>query len=364
MKLSVLKKLLLVLFVSAFIMSCEKDDEGKNYDVPSTYAFTDESGASTVDYTGQTQRLAMVGEMVTYLKTANTSGTALDAQTLIDMYRNENDPFTGTGLNDSGKQIKDKVFGPDQELFEQYIDSIVAASQSTTPGSNGVAGVGDNGTNKYLFSANGVEYTQLIEKGLMGALMYYQATAVYLDTEKMDVDNTTPVTGKTYTQMEHHWDESFGYFAVPVDFPTGTGAKYFGKYCNDRNALLSTNVIMDAYLAGRAAISNDDLTARDEQIARIRKEWERVAAGTAVHYMNEAKNNFGDDVLRNHTLSEGYAFINALKYNPSKTVTNAQIEGWLDLLGDNFYEVTSADITAVRDQISEAFSFNPVKDEL
>lgn len=350
----------------AFITSCDKeDDDTKQYTIPTTYSFTDDNGNNTVDYTGQTQRLDMVTEISMYCKTANTAGTALDAQKLKDMYANANSQFAGAGLNTSGKQIKDKVFAPEQALFEAYFDSIAAASQSSSAAANGTAGVGDNGTNKYLFSANGIEYTQLIEKGLMGALMYYQTTAVYLGDDKMNVDNAAPVTGKFYTTMEHHWDEAFGYFAVPVDFPGNTtGIRFCGKYCNDRDGLLQTNKIMDAFRKGRAAISNNDLTTRNEQIEIIREEWERVMAGTAVHYMNEAKNNFADDVLRNHQLSEGFAFITSLKYNPSKKVTNEQIQDWLDLLGDTFYEVTSANITAVRDQISATYGFDSVKEQL
>mgnify|MGYP000016119310 CR=1 FL=1 len=359
---------LLALCFSAFITSCEKeeDDDHKHYDVPTTYVFTDSSGNSTVDYTGQTQRLDMLTEMMTYVKTANTSGVTLDAQKLKDMYANQNAQFTGAGLNVSDKQIKDKVFAPDQGLFEQYFDSIAVASQSTSVAVNGIAGVGDNGTNKYLFSANGIEYTQFIEKGLMGALIYYQAVAVYLDTDKMSVDNTTVVSGKFYTQLEHHWDEAFGYFGVPVDFPsTTTGSRYWGKYCSDRNTLLGTNQkLMDAFLKGRAAISNDDLDTRDGQIAIIREEWEHVVAGTAVHYMNGSKNDFADDALRNHQLSEGYAFILSLKYNPARKVTIQQIDYWLELLGDNFYEVTLTNINTVRDEISVVYGFESMKEQL
>jgi len=357
------KLLAIALAISLLVVSCKKDDI--DYTVPTTYNFTDKNGNSTVDYSGQTIRLDMLAEMVTYLKTANTSGVTLDAQKLKDMYRNQNARFTGAGLNDSGKQIKDKVFAADQELFESFIDSAAASSQSAQPASNGTAGVGESGTSKYLFSANGIEYTQFIEKGLMGAFMYYQATAVYLSDDKMNVDNTTPVAPAYYTAMEHHWDEAFGYFGVPVDFPSTVPTRYWGKYCNDRNALLGTNQkLMDAFLKGRAAISNDDLETRDKQIAIIREQWERVCAGTAIHYLNGAKNDFADDVLRNHQLSEGYAFILSLKYNPTKKVTNEQIEEWLGLLGNNFYEATLSNITAIRDQIASAYGLEDAKEQL
>ena len=65
---------------------------------------------------------------------------------------------------------------------------------------------------------------------------------------------------------------------------------------------------------GRAAISNDVMAVRDAQIAVINTELERLAAGTAIHYLNDAVSDFGDDALRNHELSEAKAFIQALQF--------------------------------------------------
>ena len=56
-------------------------------DAPATYVFTDASGNSTVSC--QRQRLNMLSEMTSYLKSANTPGTALDANTLLAMYAND-----------------------------------------------------------------------------------------------------------------------------------------------------------------------------------------------------------------------------------------------------------------------------------
>ena len=43
--------------------------------------------AATLSYTGQRQRLNMLSE-ASYLKSANTPGTALDTNTLLAMYAN------------------------------------------------------------------------------------------------------------------------------------------------------------------------------------------------------------------------------------------------------------------------------------
>lgn len=350
-------------FLGLTILYASCGERIKPYDIPTTYNF------DNVSYSGQTDRLDMLEEMTTVMKTGN-NGVTVDATVLKNMYANENDPFTDADLNASTKQIKSKTFLSDQTQFENWMDSLAAASQSTVAGSNGTAGVvvsSSDPTKQYLFDAKGVEYTQLIEKGLMGALIYYQITGVYLTDDKIGeaVDNIT-ITPGAGTDMEHHWDEAFGYFGVPTDFPTNTtGIRFIGKYCNSRDALLETNSkIMDAYLAGRAAISNSDSESKNTQRDIIREQLEIVFAATAIHYLNEAKSNFSDDAIRNHTLSEAVAFLNSLKYNPVRNITTTQITTIEGYIGDNFYEVTIANIDQARNELSTIIGLDSVKDQL
>ncbi len=356
-------KQLSILFAALFLMvpfqGCDDCDDPICFDVPSTYSF------ANVNYSGQTDRLNMLEEMTTYMKTGNTPGTVLDAQLLKDMYANENNPFSFTSV----KQLKNKAFSLDADLFETYMDNIALASQSTVPGSNGVAGVveSNDGSSRYLFDENGIEYTQLIEKGLMGAVFYYQATSVYLSEDRIGgaVDNET-ITEGIGTTMEHHWDEAFGYLGVPTNFPANTdGMRFYGKYCNSRDPLLGTNNnLMDAFILGRAAISNKDMDVKDAQVPIIRSTWELVVAGTAIHYLNGANSELADDALRNHQLSEAIAFTSALKYNVARLITDAQIQEVLDLIGTNLYEVTSSNLVAARDLLSSVYGFGNVKNLL
>lgn len=347
-----------------FIPSCKPDDDVPQYDVPTTYNFTN------VAYTGQTQRLDMLGELSNYIKSANTSGTVLDAPKLKDMFANTGNRFTGAGLNTSGKQLKNKCFSLDVDYFEDLFDAAALASQSVTAGSDGVAGIVTSTTDaskKYLQSENGMEYAQLIEKGLMGAVLYYQATGYYLTEDQVGdaVDNITVTLGEG-TPMEHHWDEAFGYFGVPVDFLTNTtGSRYWGKYSNDRNTLLNTNaVIMNAFLTGRAAISNKDMETKNEQIVIIAANWEKVSVGTAIHYLNDAKAALGDDAIRNHALSECIGFVKALKYNPNKKITNTEIDQVLAYIGDNLYQVTLSDLDNACNLLSTIYGLDDIKDTL
>lgn len=368
--------ILTAITIGSLTFSCKKDKSpepettptptGPTYTVPTTYTFTN------VNYSGQTTRLDMLNELGVYMKTANTSGTILDAQKMKDMYSNSNNQFSSSALNTSGKQIKDKVFSLDQLMFEAYMDTLASVSTSTVTGSNGVAGVvtsPNDATKKYLCAANGIEYTQVIEKGLMGALAYYQTAAVYLDDSKIGVtvDNTTVVAGQG-TAREHHWDEAFGYFGAPVDFPntaTISQARFWAKYCNARNTILSSNAtIMNAFLKGRAAISNNDNTTKEEQRTIIRDNWEKVIAATIISYINSTKNNFADDAVRNHNLSEVIGFIMNLKYNPTKKITNAQITQLEGYIGRNLYNVTTQNLDNAKDLLSTVYGLDSVKNSL
>jgi hypothetical protein len=331
------------------------------YTIPTTYNFTN------TNYSGQTARLDMIGELLTYIKTANNTGTTISAAAMRAMFTNQNAPFTSAILNTSGKQLKDKVYLADQAVVESFIDSAALASTITTSGTNGVAGVVQSTTTptrKYLCNAKGMEFKELVEKNLYGSLVYYQAMK-YLDGLNTD-DNTIIIAGEG-TAMSHHADEAFGYFGVPIDFPVNiTGVRAWGSYCNRRNAILTTinATIMNAFLANRAAISNNDYAKRDENIKLIKDTWEKVIAATAISYLNSAKLSITDDAIRNHALSEAYGCIKALNYRIDKLITNVQLTQVLNHLGDNFYTISITNIDQARDLLSNVYGLDAVKTTL
>ena len=198
----------------------------------------------------------------------------------------------------------------------------------------------------------------------MGAVFYYQATAVYMSEDQIGnaVNNETIVPGEG-TAMEHHWDEAFGYWGVPLDFPGNlAGLRYFGEYTAQRNAYLKcSKPLMDAFILGRSAISNKDMDTKNAQVPIIRSWWEKVVAACAIHYLNTAKTNIGDDALRNHQLSEAWGFIYMLKYNPAKTISQTQIDALIQNLGGNFYTINGSTIDSVRDQLSTIFQMDAIK---
>jgi uncharacterized protein (DUF2164 family) len=353
--------------------SCQPD-ESISYSVPETYNF------ENVSYAGQTDRLDMMAEITSYLKTAHVmNAPILDAAKIKDMYGdNTGNHFTTTALNSSTKQLKSKTITTEQDNFEAYMDAVAVASQSTgIVASDGQAGIAANnaGSKFYLLNKNGIELTQVIEKGLMGACFYYQGTAVYMGAGKMEVDNIT-VTDGTGTAMEHHWDEGFGYFGVNKDFPiTTSDAVFWGKYCNVHESIYPLNEkMMNAFLKGRAAISAKDLDTRDEQITILRKNWELIVATTAIYYLNSSKDVLTTDpTAAYHGLSEVFGFISSLKHGTGASgITTAQANtiltdlfGSSDALQANNYMVTTTKIEAAKTALVAIFTdLASVKDSL
>jgi len=93
-----------------FNEEAKKDDGSCIYDegyvIPTTFSFTNGNGNNTVDYSGQTERLDQLSEMVTLMKSGTTQ--AISAQALKDMFANTGGNRSGNLSFSSTKQLKDK----------------------------------------------------------------------------------------------------------------------------------------------------------------------------------------------------------------------------------------------------------------
>lgn len=345
-------------FVVVLASACQTDDAEAllpppTVTVPATYDF------ANVSYTGQQERLAMLSEMKAAMQAAATGTGTVSAERLRAMYANED----GAGFERAyGKDIRSKTFQPVRADFEDYIVTFaeLATEAPSTAASPGVAGRLSSGEKIYLFDERGVEWLQVIEKGLMGATFYYQATSVYLGSDKMSADNETVEPG-VGTAMEHHWDEAFGYLGVPRDYPSNRDdLQFWGSYTDKRAAALGTDTLLMAALRkGRAAISAEAYEVRDEAISEVRDAWELVSAATAIHYLNSAVEK-GDDLgARLHALTEAVAFAYALQFNEATRLDREDYRTWLKSLagGDEFdsinlHDVTDADVAAARETLA------------
>ncbi len=352
--------------------SCSFDDNKQS--VPASYTF-ERNGTTTVSFGGQTQRLEMLSEMVTYLKTANTAGIEVSEATVNAMYENSHTwiDTDNLGLTGSSKQLKSKTaYGQAggsadagvQSMFMDYFSSMSTISAATTTGNeDGAAGAdgiwaNDGVKGPYLMSGKGMEYAQLIEKGLMCAVFMNQMTVNYLANISND-NNTDLETDKNYTKMEHHWDEAYGYFTSATDYAaSGNGTdRFWGKYASKRESVLqSASKISAAFRAGRTAIINKDYDLRDGFVYIINEEIIKVSAGTAIHYMKYAKDHITDNTAKNHALSEAYAFTNGLKYAHNSIsgvgISASEVDQVLNLIGTDFTLVTLSNLTDAIDLLA------------
>lgn len=378
-----LYKLTYLLLASLLVLGACREPKPPTIEVPNSYQF-ERDGQSSVSYTGQAERLNMLAEIKSKLLTPGDEGALIAEQALVDAFANTGDNGGGLFSFSSTKQLKSKTFQPDldSKLFENLFASAAAASvagNAGTTATNGVAGLiarEDKGST-ILVDENGREFTQLIEKGLMGAVFYHQIYNVYLTDARIgeEVENDSLSDGNNYTAMEHHWDEAFGYIGAPVDFrsnwPTDRKSElqFWANYSNTIDNVLdgqlgTNSAIMQAFIEGRTAIVNQEYEIKDAQRNILYTQLELVAAATCVHYINStlAHLNEGKQGEAFHTLSEAWAFANALRYHPNRSLSLEDIETIMETdfgVEGNFWNVTAAGLNKAKATLVTAF---PVMD--
>ncbi|WP_373515976.1 DUF4856 domain-containing protein [Persicitalea sp.] len=314
------------------------------YTVPATYAF------NNVDFKESASRISMWQGFQAYLGRGNTH--TLSADTVNYLWNNTNSAFTAemadnipyaaTDLNKLNYNLSSKV--ADATLFKALADSMVYVSKfNNQAASKGIPGkIGNR-----LFNRNGLEYNQLVAKGLMGGLTLSNVVAI-LDKIPTD-DNKTEVAGKG-TAMEHNWDLAFGYVGIPMDYDTAYDYRSqpvkadrplaLGGYFAERaNYIQAGGKIYEAFRKGRAAITAKDYETRDAAISTIKEFLEKTIAAAAYYYVTAPQSTTALD-SKFHAISEGAGFVAALKYRPANSkMTAANYQTLVSLLDTSYYSL-------------------------
>lgn len=378
--------------------SDDNDDPGSVIDEPTTYEFTRE-GESTVSFGGQTTRTLMGEEILSAF-----SNTSLDAETIQAMFAHEEgaDDFSSAELNNSDKSVKSKTaasadfFSANTTLstaikadFDSWIVGQVEEvfPNWETEATEGVAGQiqeAGGGSVRYV-NGKGLEYNQAFNKGLIGALMVDQILNNYISTSVLDAgtnvednDAGIAVEGKPYTNMEHKWDEAYGYAyakAANTADPNATLGdddsflyKYIGRAEGDDDFVGIADDIYDAFKLGRAAIVAGDYETRDAQAEIIREKLSVVIAVRAVYYLQQGKAGLEagtvDYASVFHDLSEGFGFIYSLQFtrqpdSDAPYFSNTEVIEMIDELmeGNGFWDVTASTLDDMSDDIATKFFF-------
>lgn len=400
---------------------------------PSTYTFTSkfDTSQSAVSYTGQTKRHILIEDLVDrilnledradqdvltdlnfFFRFESSSSDSIDYT--FSLGDQEITPEPNYGAIASGKNLVGKIAGNDPELIggeffgwerglsdsstpEDLVDLLFAdlAALATDETSEVVpieGGITGDIIEPYV-SALGVDYRQLIQKFLLGAVTYSQATGDYLKAD-YSVNNDAQEDGtKPYSIVEHEWDEAFGYFGAARNYNDYTDDEIAGKDgriefregYNDINGdgvigLLSevnlgnatncakrdlsaqvdtnfTKTAFDAFLVGRTILNSttdnlntEELTALQEAALTASLTWEKCIAATVIHYINDTLSDMNDFVdgrydsvnaFKDHAKhwSEMKGFALGLQFNPDSpfradTESLAKLKDVLALMGD------------------------------
>jgi hypothetical protein len=355
---NIIKKLsLAILGLSTILFSCKSTTEvvAPTANVPTTYNFSTFQANSTL----ASVALAMMTDLINETETGNTKSVSVSSTSLINKFRNTNTPFNNAGLNTVvGISLKELTSNDLQAQIETYLLGIETASLSNTDGANSVAGVVvSNAGSKKLYDAKGVALYELAEKGLMGALQYYQITSVYLSENKIGSSVST-------AERQKNWDLAFGFLGVDISFPSTTTSKrpFWAEYLATNSAKLDNNTskIMNAYLQGRAAIDLGDNVTISTSASIIKTELEKTAVSMALTYLNRANAAIlsKDNGRKLGSLSESKGFFTILKYSPTKKITDTQYNEINELFGDNNWNTSSSTISNIVSKLSGIYGLD------
>lgn len=261
-------------------------------------------------------------------------------------------------------------------------------------------------------TADGVDYAQLVQKFLYGAVAYSQAARDYLATDLgpdkgLNADNTVPQkAGVNYTALEHFWDEGFGYLGAARD-----ALNYNDKDAKDKLSIDTDNdgmislltekivgsarnvpriddtavdgdlnlskEIMEAFLKGRQLITKRPTGYKTyvrayAQVALTA--WEKSFAGVTIHYINKTLKQYkaygtkGYDFLSWAKFwgeMKGYALV--FQFNPKALMSDTTFDQLHTLMADRpvLPHAPKAEVDAyvtkleqVRDLIGKTYGFS------
>ncbi|MEM7373675.1 MAG: DUF4856 domain-containing protein [Bacteroidota bacterium] len=374
------------------------------FTVPSSY---DIDGALAPGaYNGQIRRIAQLKEIVDSSRNEPIKwdiANAMEVGGLDGVFRSAAAMNTATSSSDLRSKIDELNYDNGNtsvaDAFAALADEFVASTQAnyTVTASNGTAGMIATGDKKRHVSAKGLEYAQILEKGMYGPLLYDQMVDDYLrpgqagiDNDKGNNESAVDNYSSNGTDRQHRWDEAFGYFgADPATYPnlgntsTGDGifmSNYTFDFSDETETAFGINLAqkaMDAFILGRSALkAGQGFGPGDESTneavfnaarADIKLYVEAGLAAAAFHYLNDAIADITDEDKLHH-LSEALGFIYSLSFNSEGRLTASEAHDVLKALGwsssdaslngiyeINLWEVTDAQMESARSILNESF---------
>jgi len=349
---------------TALVFSCKKKEDPQPEVVvdPPAPTLSAVYSADSLNYLEASQRMAMFTELINITKQGNTVGKFVDSTVLRNMFYNTGSPFANATLNTSTVKLSEAVDPSTHALLLSYFQQLSEASKSQTKGGKDTAGViiSEEATSGKLYDTKGYAVYELIEKNLMGGFQVYNIGTVHLsDANLNSTDNTARLK---------NWDMAFGYLGVPRNYTATTPSTpafplaYWASYLKTNDATLGGNIknIMTAFVSGRKAIEANNNTEVKANARIIKEELDRTGAGMAMTYLFRARKAMLNQYKgrRNGALSEGRGFLDAMKFNPSRKITDAEWNEVISYLGTNNWDTSLADVEKALDKLGLVYGFD------
>ncbi|MBL7781867.1 MAG: hypothetical protein JNM22_11670 [Saprospiraceae bacterium] len=321
------------------LISCDKDKSPLN--IPSQYDGSAYPSNTTKEYAVRTQLDALVTE----IKKGRTTGAVLDYPTLLSLYQTGN-----PGLQTLATSYYDsRLNGSGKWLDELSKSSGGAYTPGTPSGQGGVF-------NGYLFDENGLEMEQMVEKGLFGAALYHEATALMrADVSQSELDRIIALYGA-------HPDFPNTPTAAKAANPDKNMANYAARRDKNDGAGLYTQIKQNFLTAQAAIQAGADYDAeRDAALANLRLNWEKVNFATVINYchsvvskMSATSPTDSDKAASLHAYGECVGFVHGWRTIPQadKKITDAEIDEILVLLNAP-YNATPTSYKFITDPLNE-----------
>ncbi|MBN3518808.1 DUF4856 domain-containing protein [Algoriphagus lutimaris] len=341
--------------------------------------FLDQSGTSTVDLTEGNISLSMFQSMDNYIKSSVSTNSRIDQGLLSNLFNNTESSysqieikgglFNASDLNNSEESISARV-APSRSQAEilatqAYFESLFEEIDANSLSINEEASINQAGKlGNYLLNNKGIEVAQVIQKSLLGAFQLDYIGNVLLNSG-LNADNSTLVSDRNYTQLEHNWDLAYATLTLnPIylegfsDTEKGSVSEFgAGAYIWEYNKSGYAK-IYPAFLKGRAAIVNNDLVEMENQALVIRQEFEKSIANAALGYLGKWRTSTTED-KRAHAIGEALGFIYSLRFastyqadaNFSDTIIAALINS-----ENGFWDIDAAKINTAEAAIKSKFN--------
>lgn len=307
---------------------------------------------------------------------------------------------------------------PEQEI-ERLLGLIADNAAEYIAGNTRLDPNGNAITSVYL-AEDGLDYKQLVQKILLGAVAFSQGADDYLDDDtegKGLLSDHVDFGSNPYTALEHQFDEGFGYFGAARDYleysddeisVKGGRDEYQGMHdsnadgeidfkseynfghsqnaakrdrgtASNSNPTDFTKEAMEAFIAGRKLLNDTAGTElSDAQMTELQgyrdtalMAWEKSIAATAVHYINDTiadLDTMGTDDFVYADLAKHWSelkgFVISLQFNRMSPLTDAQHLEVNSLIADapvlTTEEVAAykADLEDARDILQAAYQFD------